>query len=532
MNKLFKLPLTIAAVAVLCCTALFFAFADDTSDSYDLSQVTEDMLSDMGGVATLVIQSENDVYITGGDECDFAVSVSAPHTTIQLTDEITSIFSLDVTGDLLVTGGELIIRGDGPALTLSDSAAVFTGCNVTAKSLKSGGAVLSGSSVSFEDSGRLTVTGANAGVTAESGSFINIANSGVFKAYSVHSFALKTSDDSALVIEDGVRGKVFLCGNTKAVFGNVDISADVFMTGDIYRDPAAFIVTDGEKIDITIDPGHGGYDPGSVYAAQQYPTGSSSYNFYLEKNLTLTVGQYLKSYLEQSDRLRINMTRDGDEWRELADRCMSAYEHNADILISLHFNYDPAHVLTGASAYISQFDRYRLEGFAEAILENLGDLGLNDLGAIVRLDTELDGDPAAWWDLYDNIRTDEVDTGTYCDYYGIVNGSGRIFAIPVLLEHLHLQDSGDMALIQDEAGLAALARADADAFISYFRISDLIPDEELTDALFDCYKLADKDDSLYTAQSFADSVAEYMLGLDALSGSDEFSAAARDCILK
>ena len=59
MNKLFKLPLTIAAVAVLCCTALFFAFADDTSDSYDLSQVTEDMLSDMGGVATLVIQSEN-----------------------------------------------------------------------------------------------------------------------------------------------------------------------------------------------------------------------------------------------------------------------------------------------------------------------------------------------------------------------------------------------------------------------------------------------------------------------------------------
>ena len=89
-----------------------------------------------------------------------------------------------------------------------------------------------------------------------------------------------------------------------------------------------------------------------------------------------------------------------------------------------------------------------------------------------------------------------------------------------------------MALIQDEAGLAALARADADAFISYFRISDLIPDEELTDALFDCYKLADKDDSLYTAQGFADSVAEYMLGLDALSGSDEFSAAARDCILK
>lgn len=532
MKKIFKLaPLSLLAV-LLCCIAFFPVSAAD--ESYSLADVTADMLTDIGGVPTFVIESENSVNIAGdGMEHNFALCVSSPSITLHLDDtNETSVLALEITGEIKITGGDLLIRNDGTALTVTDGSAWFTDCRVTAKSLKGNGALLHNSNIVFGSNGRLTITGANSGVVADGNSVINISNGGVFKAYSVHSFAVKLKDESSFLIEEGNQGKIFLGGHLRAVSGNIDISSDALIIGDPIRDASSFIITSGEKINITLDPGHGGRDPGAVYAAEKHPYGSAQYNFYLEKNLALTLGKYLKSYLEQSDYFNVALTRSDDSSLALIDRSKAAYENNADILISLHYNYDPSHTLGGSCAYVSQFDRYRLDGLAELIMEKLNKLGLKNLGALIRLDTDTDGDAPAWWDPYDNIRTDEVDTGIFCDYYGIVNGGGRMFSFPLLLEHLHLSNKNDMALIPDENGIAALARADADAMIAYFRCGDLLEDDTLYSFCHEFYERTKSLDDSFTSRDFVDSVSKYMTSLQDFSANDKFYECIRKSFLK
>lgn len=492
------------------------------AETYSLSDVTDDMLTDIDGVPTYSIVSDGQVQIIcDGQEHEFALDIDSAGAELVLTDDSeTTLLAVKAKGDLNITGGMLTIRGDGTALDASGGNITFSDCKVIAKSLKGIGARLNGATVGFDSGGRFTVTGAASGVLADGGSAINVLNGGVFKAYSVHSFAV-TLKDASFSIPEGGQGKIFLGGNLRAVSGDLTIGSDALVIGDPARDASCFIVTRGEKIKIALDPGHGGRDPGAVYAAEQYAYGSADYNFYLEKNLSLKVAQYLKQELSSSQYIDVIMTRDSDEYLDMADRVKAAYMGDADVLISIHFNYDPAHILEGASMFISQFDRYRLDGLGELILGELSELGLETLGPLVRLDTDYDGDDPAWWDMYDNVRTDEVDTGVFCDYYGMVNGPGRMFMFPLLIEHLHLSDRGDMEIIADESGLEAIAKADADAILSYFKCGDVIEGGDIGDYCRALYKeaLALGDESV--SLDIAGRIAEYMTNPAVSSGDIE-----------
>lgn len=86
---------------------------------------------------------------------------------------------------------------------------------------------------------------------------------------------------------------------------------------------------------ITIDPGHGGSDPGAIG-----PSG------YMEKNATLPISKYLKSALEaRGAKVYMTRTTDVDVYGpnasgvdELGARVNVANSHNSDAFISVHIN--------------------------------------------------------------------------------------------------------------------------------------------------------------------------------------------------
>lgn len=91
---------------------------------------------------------------------------------------------------------------------------------------------------------------------------------------------------------------------------------------------------------VVIDPGHGGVEAGAVG-----PGGTA------EKNLTLAIAKSLKRLLERRLRLRVVLTRGGDEDVSLETRTAIANENQADLFISLHFNSYAGAAARGAETY-------------------------------------------------------------------------------------------------------------------------------------------------------------------------------------
>lgn len=82
------------------------------------------------------------------------------------------------------------------------------------------------------------------------------------------------------------------------------------------------------KLNIVIDPGHGGKDSGAV-ACDGYTN---------EKDLALAVAQNLMEKLSENPEINATITRDRDEYIQLLDRAAISNDGNADLFLSIHFN--------------------------------------------------------------------------------------------------------------------------------------------------------------------------------------------------
>lgn len=78
-------------------------------------------------------------------------------------------------------------------------------------------------------------------------------------------------------------------------------------------------------ITITLDPGHGGEDPGAVGRRGTY-----------EKNVTLAIARRLKGKLERQANVRVALTRDGDFFVPLGTRVQKARRVQSDLFVSIH----------------------------------------------------------------------------------------------------------------------------------------------------------------------------------------------------
>lgn len=76
---------------------------------------------------------------------------------------------------------------------------------------------------------------------------------------------------------------------------------------------------------ITIDPGHGGEDPGAIGPQRT-----------MEKNVVLRVGEKLAYFLNQGNEVKAFLTRKKDYFIPLEDRSKIAREYGAELFISLH----------------------------------------------------------------------------------------------------------------------------------------------------------------------------------------------------
>jgi N-acetylmuramoyl-L-alanine amidase len=108
------------------------------------------------------------------------------------------------------------------------------------------------------------------------------------------------------------------------------------------RAPSSIDSNSSEKIEqplVMIDPGHGGFDPGTQSAAG-----------IVEKDLALQISIALKAALEARG-IRGMLTRSTDDFISLPERTRIANKANADLFVSIHLNSSPNTDTTGIEVY-------------------------------------------------------------------------------------------------------------------------------------------------------------------------------------
>ena len=159
-----------------------------------------------------------------------------------------------------------------------------------------------------------------------------------------------------------------------------DVINDAIDTQSADSQIATYAGRTSTRLVVVLDPGHGGFDPGT------------SGNGANEKTLTLKIAKYCKEALEKNGRIQVYMTRESDTSvggvtdvsSDLRNRITFAVSKNADLFVSIHLNS------AGASAYGAEVyypnSNYRSdigqEGqkLASSIQKQLVSLGLYNRG--------------------------------------------------------------------------------------------------------------------------------------------------------
>jgi len=110
---------------------------------------------------------------------------------------------------------------------------------------------------------------------------------------------------------------------------------------------------------IVIDPGHGGSEDGA-----KGPNG------FKEKDITLKISRYLKSYIENKIGIKVFMTRNSDRNISLEQRASIANNHKADMFISVHCNGYRSTRAHGSETYILSMEATDREARKLAFFEN------------------------------------------------------------------------------------------------------------------------------------------------------------------
>ncbi len=118
---------------------------------------------------------------------------------------------------------------------------------------------------------------------------------------------------------------------------------------------------------VVIDPGHGGSDPGIQVAPA---TGETPELF--EKQLALYLARMLQASLVQRfGRIRVVLTREGDDFVSAENRATIANHNRADAFISLHVNNNFSAAVSGFEVYVMDYGSIELPIGYEALSAQL-----------------------------------------------------------------------------------------------------------------------------------------------------------------
>ncbi|WP_404456173.1 N-acetylmuramoyl-L-alanine amidase [Virgibacillus necropolis] len=120
-----------------------------------------------------------------------------------------------------------------------------------------------------------------------------------------------------------------------------------------------------DGLNIVLDPGHGGKDPGAI-----------GFNGVLEKDLTLSTTKIVASYLRDAG-ATVKVTRLSDQYLSLEERVQFSSLFQTNAFISLHYNAYPIMTVNGIGTYYYANG----QGLASSIQNAIGQqVALNDRG--------------------------------------------------------------------------------------------------------------------------------------------------------
>ena len=210
---------------------------------------------------------------------------------------------------------------------------------------------------------------------------------------------------------------------------------------------------DSEKartVVIVIDPGHGESFTGA------------SYNKVNEKEITLKTAKYVRDYLvENYKNVEVYLTREEDVHldkslkEDLEERARIAKRHNADALVSIHFNASDNHKKNGAYIYVSRRKQVSDEckGLAKSIMKELKSLGIHENAIEERKSN----------DMFD-------ETGDAYDYYAINRHCAARNIPGIIVEQCFMDNDTDRQFIDSEMALKNLGEANAKGIAAYYEL--------------------------------------------------------------
>ncbi|MFG6150060.1 N-acetylmuramoyl-L-alanine amidase [Halobacillus sp. B23F22_1] len=176
-----------------------------------------------------------------------------------------------------------------------------------------------------------------------------------------------------------------------------------------------------EGIHITLDPGHGGSDPGAIGVDNSY-----------EKNVNLSTAKHTYDELSQAG-AKVTMTRSGDQYLTLDERVSISNSYDTDAFISLHYNSSAYASAKGISSYY--YDSGKDLPWARALQNQLAS------------------------------HTDRQNDGVFNQDFRVVKDNK---APAVLLELGFLSNSEETATVQTESYQSQVADAITQGTIDYF----------------------------------------------------------------
>jgi len=214
---------------------------------------------------------------------------------------------------------------------------------------------------------------------------------------------------------------------------------DIIGVRDAYADP---ITTTPERhLIVAIDPGHGGSDSGAVGHGMK------------EKDLTLSISEYMQAELKKYTGVTTYMTRTSDTYVGLTTRVTRAANRGADVFISVHINYGGGY---GAEVWYPNSSSYNYSAHTEGkalskkIQANLVKLGLKDRGVKTRTSDSY---------TYPN--------GSPRDYYSVIRNSRKAGFPGIIIEHGFI-DTSDYKYMDSASELKKMGVADAQGVVKHY----------------------------------------------------------------
>ncbi len=217
------------------------------------------------------------------------------------------------------------------------------------------------------------------------------------------------------------------------------------------------LAMNGDKIVVTLDPGHGGMDGGTDTGART------------EKTYNLIIATHLRDYLNADGRFEVYLTREDDSYSKFLPRVLIAKNNNSDLFLSLHCNSSDADYVNGVEAYTTVVDQFAAYTLSEKIITNIHKatgIAKGEVKAIEDTGDELGiyyWNSEKQWDM-----PSHTSLGGKSDYYSVNTWSSK-FGIPsIIVEHGYLTNETDAKIIDKDENLKKIAKAEADALIDYY----------------------------------------------------------------